>query len=71
MDKLEIVFDLIQEGAIDLEEARILLEQEKEFIYVPTYSQPYLTYHYPNYPVHCGTLTYANASSVATCNCTA
>lgn len=46
-NKLEIVKDLVDNDVITFEEALILLEKEKEYIYVPQF-QPY----YPNQPYY-------------------
>jgi hypothetical protein len=62
--KKEIIENLIREVHIGLDEALILLETEKETVYVP-YQQPnYPVYPYPAYPLE----PYYHNGFFVTCN---
>lgn len=51
--KMKILDRLIKEGAIDLNEALVLLETEKETVFVPYDRNPYpQPYHPPTLPIH-------------------
>ena len=57
MDKTNLILDLVKEGKITNEQAKVLLEKEKEYVYYPT-SYPYV-YPYQWYSLQ-PTVTYSN-----------
>ena len=71
MDKTNLILDLVKEGKITNEQAKVLLEKEKEYVYYPI-SYPQV---YPWYPYYQPTITYSsgtfNSSSpnTLTCSC--
>ena len=68
MDKTNLILDLVKEGKITNEQAKVLLETEKEYVYYPTYPRTY--YPYPSWPYNpitfCGTS--GNAVNTLTVN---
>lgn len=57
--KIQIIQALLDERKINAEEAMILMEKEKEYIYVPQqpyvtwpYTQPYFIHYAPPFPDH-------------------
>ncbi len=59
--KIDIVLELVRQGKVTNEEAKILMTTEKEFVYLP-YSAPTIWPYNPMWP----TITYCGDSNHAT-----
>ena len=65
MDKTNLILDLVKEGKISNEQAKILLDKEERYVYYPI---SYPTVRYPDwvYPYNRPIVTYGSWSSAAT-----